>query len=411
MKQIVRFFWLIFPAAFCGLAAVAEEPAETPRDAADAAYPAIERFIKAMELARKRHPDVEKVTYDRLVNYALEGMMAGLDPFSSFIHPEMAEELRSLKDEDGGIDSLGMMVTIRENGPYIAAVDPHGAAAEAGLIPGTNLLEIDELEAAKMEFAALLAALRKPAGVVTKLKVKSRVFPATQEIPLVHRAVPTRSLGEAKMLDGGDGYLRLEMFGRTCASEVEAALDELEEKGMKRLIFDLRGNPGGELGETVKILGLLLPSGTEVVSTRGREEQPTQILKTPARQRRKRAYPVVVLTDRMSASASELTAGALQDLKRAKIVGETSFGKGSVQQIMPMSGGTALRLTIAKYHTPSGNTPHGKGIKPDIEVKFSDEDRARFAEKCRIDSLTPEQRAAVEKWNDPGLDAARKVAE
>jgi carboxyl-terminal processing protease len=132
-------------------------------------------------------------------------------------------------------------------------------------------------------------------------------------------------------------------------------------------------------------------------------------LKTADRQRRKRDYPINVLIDRMSASASELTAGALQDLKRAVIVGETSYGKGSVQNIIPMGGGTALRLTVATYHTPSGKTPHRVGITPDVKVDFTDGDRERLALALRRVALTAEEAKQLEGWNDPVLEAARSA--
>ena len=134
-------------------------------------------------------------------------------------------------------------------------------------------------------------------------------------------------------------------------------------------------------------------------------------LKTPDRQRRKRDYPITVLIDRMSASASELTAGALQDLKRATVIGEVSYGKGSVQNIIPMGGGTALRLTIATYHTPSGNTPHLKGITPDVEIEFTDELREKFTLSLRRDSLTPEESAKLEGWQDPVIKSALENAD
>ena len=203
--------------------------------------------------------------------------------------------------------------------------------------------------------------------------------------------------------------MRLASFGNNCAREMEAALDELEDGGMKSLIFDLRENGGGDLNETVKILGLFLPPGTAVVTTRGRDGQMGEPMKTPDRERRKREYPIAVLVNRMSASASELTSGALQDLKRATIIGEVTYGKGSVQNIIPMGGGTALRLTIATYHTPSGRTPHGKGITPDVLVPIDDITRANFIKRCQIDALGPDERKAIEAWQDPVLEAALKL--
>lgn len=386
---------------------VSAAPANPP-DSEDASYPAIKRFIEVMDTVRKRHPDVDRLAYDRLVNHALEGMLAGLDPHSSFIHPEMAARMKDNPGMNPEVSSLGLVFGLRDDGPYVATVAPQGPAAVAGILPGSALLEIDGRKIEGAEFSGWIAALKKPAGTVTRLLLKSPAAPRPEEVTLTHRWIEERSITETKLWDktNGVGYVRLATFGSGCAREMEAALDELEDGGMKSLILDLRENGGGDLGETVKILGLFVPPETAVVTTRGRDEDAVTEMKTPARQRRKRDYPMVVLIDRMSASASELTAGALQDLKRATIIGELSYGKGSVQNIIPMGGGTALRLTIATYHTPSGNTPHRKGITPDVAVPISDADRDHFQNRCRIDTLTPEQRKENETWNDPVMKSA-----
>jgi carboxyl-terminal processing protease len=389
--------------------AFAESPG--PPDTEEAAYPAIERFVEVLEAVHKRHPDVDKVAYDRLVNHALEGMLASLDPHSSFIHPEMATQMREHADLNPELPSLGFALGLREDGPYIANVTPLGPAALANILPGSSILEIDGRKTEGTAFSEIIPPLRRAPGETTKLLLKSPAAPRPFEVLLVHRAVEERSVVETKIWDGarGIGYIRLASFGNNCAREMEAALDELEDAGMKSLIFDLRENGGGDLHETVKILGLVLPPSTAVVTTRGRDGESGEPMKTPDRQRRKREYPVVVLLNRMSASASELTAGALQDLKRATIVGEISYGKGSVQNIIPMGGGTALRLTIATYHTPSGNTPHRKGITLDVPVMIDDAARANFQKRCRINSLAPDERKEIDAWQDPVIEAALKV--
>ena len=394
-----------FVCLLCGISTFAHA---APPDAEEAAYPAIERFVEVLETVRKRHPDVDRLAYDRLVNHALEGMLASLDPHSSFIHPEMAKQMQDHKDLNPESPSLGLTLGLRDDGPYIAAVSPLGAAAVAGVLPGSSLLEIDGRKTQGVDFADLAGPLRRAAGETTRLRLKSPAAPRSLEVALVHRVVAQRSVAEAKIWakETGLGYVRLATFGNGCAREMEAALDELEDSGMKSLIFDLRENGGGDLAETVKILGLFLPPNTAVVTTRGREGESAEPLKTPDRQRRRRDYPLVVLLDRMSASASELTAGALQDLKRATVVGEVSYGKGSVQNIIPLGGGTALRLTIATYHTPSGNTPHRKGIAPDVAVVIDEASRAFFAKRCQIQSLSPDERKLIEAWADPVITAA-----
>jgi len=388
----------------CGIASLASAAAPVPPDPEEAAYPAIERFVEVLEAVRKRHPDVDRLAYERLVNHALEGMLASLDPHSSFIHPEMARLMEN-KDLDAELPSLGLTLGLRADGPYIAAVSPQGPAAAAGVLPGSGLLEIDGRKTQEVEFANLLGPLGRSPGETSRLLLKSPAAPQPAEVALVHRVVERRSVAEARLRDSEIGYVRLAVFGKGCAREMEAALDELEDRGMKSLILDLRGTGGGDLHETVTTLGPFLPPGTAVVTTRGREGDTAEPMKTPDRQRRKRDYPLVVLIDRMSASASELTAGALQDLKRAKIVGEVSYGKGSVQNILPMGGGTALRLTVATYHTPSGNTPHRKGITPDVAVNMDDAARENFAKRCRIDSLGPDERKTIDAWEDPVMKA------
>lgn len=393
-----------------GLATIANAVPPALPDSEDAAYPAIERMIEVLETVRKRHPDLDKLAYERLVNHALEGMLSSLDPYSSFIHPEMARQMESDKSLDPDVPSLGLTLGLRDDGPYIAAVNPLGPAALAGVLPGSALLEIQGRKTTGGDFKELLGSLVRPPGETTTLLLKSPAAPRPLEVKLVHKMVAQRSVAEAKIWDKtrGIGYVRLATFGPNSAREMEAALDELEDGGMKSLIFDLRENGGGSLDETVKILGLLLPPATAVVTTRGRDGD-SDPLKTPDRQRRRREYPVVVLIDRMSASASELTAGALQDLKRATIIGEVSYGKGSVQNIIPLGGGTALRLTIATYHTPSGNTPHRKGITPDVVVPISDQDRTNFIKRSQSAALPLDEAKAIEAWQDPVMAAALKA--
>jgi len=383
----------------------AESPA--PPDPDDTAYPAIERYVQVLETVRREHYDFDKVAYDRLVNHSLEGMLSSLDPFSMFIHPEMAAGMK-----DGKIDphvaSLGLSLGVRDDGPYLAGIDTHGPAASAGLLAGSAVLKINGAEVKDVPWQELLERLNRPPGETTKLLLKSVAAPKPQEISLTHITVETRSLAESKLLESDKtiGYLRLAQFGDSCAKEMEAALDDLEDQGMKSLIFDLRGNPGGNLDQTVRILGLFLPPSTAVVTTKGRGGVIGEPLKTPDRQRRKREYPITVLIDRMFASASELTSGALQDLNRAKIIGETSYGKGSVQKILPMGGGTALRLTFAHYYTPADRSPHGVGITPDVPVTLTEEDRACFELFRHRESLKPEEAKKLAAWKDPVMAKA-----
>ncbi len=378
-----------------------------PADPKEAAYPALERFVEVMETVRARHPDLDKLTYDRLINQALDGMLSSLDAHSSFIHPEMKQMVGKEGTLDNEVKSLGLSIGKDSEKFFISAVARSGPAEKAGLIPRTTILRINGTEPGETPLAEILENLHARPGEKTKFTLRNPERPGELEVELTHRYVEERSLIEAAPLPSNPsvGYLRLASFGANCAREIEAALDELEDKGMKSLIIDLRENGGGDLHQTVQILGLFVPPATAVVSVRERNK-PEEFLKTPDRQRRKREYPIAVLIDRNSASASELTAGSLHDLKRATIIGEKSYGKGSVQNIVPMGNGTALRLTIATYHTPSGNTPHLKGITPDIAIPYTDADRNFFEQAGHPDSLTPAEKSALEAWKDPAIKAA-----
>lgn len=394
--------------------APAEIPApaknEAPAELTEAAYPALERFIKVVEMTKARHPDLDKLSYDRLINRALDGMLSSLDPHSSFIYPEMQDMMTEDGKLNNEIPSLGLSLGKNSESLYLSAVENNGPAALAGLKPNMKVLQINKQDTAKVPLKNALELLVGNAGQTTQLVLQDPSKHAQSDVTLTHRFVEERSLILAKSLEKNPqiGYLRLAQFGANCAREIEAALDELEDKGMKSLILDLRENGGGDLHETVQILGLFVAPNTAVVSVRERNK-PEEFLKTPTRQRRNRPYPMVVLIDRHSASASELTAGSLKDLKRATIIGELSYGKGSVQNIIPMGNSTALRLTIATYHTPSGETPHYKGITPDKVITFTDADRENFLKAARVSSLSPTDKEAFDKWTDPAITEAIKV--
>ncbi|QTN33579.1 S41 family peptidase [Akkermansiaceae bacterium] len=390
------------------LASLLSANAETaPADPKEAAYPALERFVEVLETVRARHPDLDKLTYDQLINQALDGMLSSLDAHSSFIHPEMRQMITGEGTLDNEIKSLGLSIGMDSGKTFVSSVAPSGPAAKAGIVPRTTILKINGAEPGAAGLSETLASLQGVPGAKTKLTLRNPERPGEIEMELTHRYVEERSVTIAAPLPGHaeTGYIRLASFGAKCSREVEAALDELEDKGMKSLILDLRENGGGDLHQTVKILGLFVPPATAVVSVRERGK-PEEFLKTPDRQRRKRDYPIAVLIDRNSASASELTAGSLHDLKRATVIGEKSYGKGSVQNIIPMGSGTALRLTIATYHTPSGNTPHLKGIAPDIAIGFTQSDRDFFQQSGHPDSLTPAEKSALGAWTDPAIKAA-----
>ena len=391
-----------------------EKASSAPLPDHDEGYEHVERFIQILEEVRTNHPDADKLSYERLVNYALEGMVGSLDTFSGFYHPETVQYMNfeSAKIEDQfAVPSLGISLAERDDTVYLAQVREHSAAERAGLRAGDVMIKAEDTDLSELELPAVQASLAGQPGQKLKLTVYRKSARREVEVELLHAVVKQAALPDAFLLEqyGAPtiGYARLTEFTATAARELEAALDDLEDRGMKSLILDLRGNPGGLLNVAVDLLGLFLPPETEVVSIQGRSPKANlPALKTGERQRVKRDYPMVVLLDRNSASASELVGGALQDLKRATLVGETSFGKGSVQNIESRPGGTALRLTFATYHTPSGRTPHEVGVDPDIAIEISDEDLANFERFKVRKSATPETLELLKKWTDPTLQAA-----
>jgi carboxyl-terminal processing protease len=392
------------------------EPAAPAGEAASAAgksdpYPAIERFIRVLEAVQANHPDESLVDSDRLVNRALEGMLGSLDRHSSFIHPETYAVV-----EDAHIDphlpALGFTLGQREDGLYLTAVDDASPASAAGLRPGDRLLAADAKDLAGIPLDDALAMLAGNPGEVLALRAQRPQEPEAREAKLVRVARHALAVTDADLLENSTvGYFALNEFTAAAPHEVEQALDKLEDSGMTALVMDLRGNPGGLLTASVEILGFFLAPETEVVFTRGRSpENSSPALKTPARQRRQRDYPLHVLVDSHSASASELVSAALQDLKRARVYGEKTYGKGSVQNIIPMGGGTALRLTIATYHTPSGRTPHLVGVTPDVLVPVTEADRANLEISRRREAATPLERQKLAAWTDPVLASAAAAA-
>jgi len=216
--------------------------------------------------------------------------------------------------------------------------------------------------------------------------------------------------GDFKLIDVVNkiGYLRINQFGERTADELEAALRKLDAQGMKGLIMDLRDNPGGLLDQSVKVAEKFLPKDKLVVSTEGRNPSDTRRHLADSHSK-VRDYPVVILVNRGSASASEIVAGCFKDYKRAELVGELTFGKGSVQSILQMQNGAALRLTTAKYYTPSHKQIHGRGIGPDHKVVHTPEQQRDLAVKRAtggLDALEPVERERVEKAQDDQLKKA-----
>ena len=363
----------------------AQEAEATPEMDPESPYDNVQVLARAMQLIRQDYVDDDKISYRDLTYSALRGMLAELDPHSQFMEPRdfrgMQEDTRS---EFGG---LGVVVTMEEGALTIVNPMEDSPGFEAGLKPGDRILRINGISTEKLTLMQAVDKLRGDAGEKVTLTIQR---PSTKEIKdyeLTRIIIKVKSVKDAQILPSADpqdlkvGYVRITQFNEPTADELSRTLDKLEKEGMQALVLDLRYNPGGLLSSAVDVSGLFLPAGTKVVSTEGR--LPGREYRTSARGGKVRSYPIAVLVNYASASGSEVVAGALKDLKRAIIVGETTFGKGSVQSVISLPDGSALRLTTAKYFTPGRQVIHQIGVTPNIRIALTQQQEFDLLESRR----------------------------
>ncbi len=376
--------YYIMSALFCAGLLAAQEPAAPAAEASttssmeDAlsedhkeALEEMARFTVAMEQIRRLHVEgggQEDLGYKELVDAAIAGMMGRLDRFSSYVSGRDVEDLKvETQGEFGGIGAV-----VSSDGRWIRIVSAieEGPSWDAGLQPQDQVIEIDGESVRGWTVQQAVDKLRGPPGSEVKLRLRrpgeNRVF----EVSLARQVIRTRSVRKHVLLEPGIGYVRVSSFADPTADLLRRELTALDKAGAESLILDLRGNPGGLLRAAVEVSALFLPKDSLVVKTKGREGEVKSEYRTQTRPHRLDPK-LVVLINRGSASASEIVSGALQDSDRAEIIGEKSFGKASVQSILPLPDGSALRLTTATYYTPSAREIHGKGIEPDERVRFS----------------------------------------
>lgn len=386
------------------------EPKPEPRPAAppvkpppEDAYVQMEMLTRAMEMVRQNYVDESKITYEELVEGALEGMLARLDPHCEYMGKTLFEDMQ--REQSDTSEGIGITIALRQNILTIITVREDGPASAAGVLAGDQLVRINDVLTDSVGVIEAMQLLKGKTGDEVRLTVRRPGTKQFLEFKVKHETLAETSVHDAMLLPpklAGEykiGYTRVSQFNAPTAKELSAALDELEKEGMRAFVLDLRNNPGGLVDSAVAICGEFLPENTVVVTTEGRvASQNPPPYRTPSRNGKEpRKYPIAVLINHGSASASELTAGALQDLKRAIVVGTTSFGKGSVQTILPMKNGAAMRLTTAKYYTPGHRTIHENGVEPNIVSALTTEEESRVA-KWRASHGTGEA-AALELAN------------
>lgn len=341
----------------------------------DDIYHNLELFTRVLERVRAEYVDGDKLSYQDLVHGALKGMLGSLDPHSEFMEPVKYEELS--KDTKGEFGGVGIVIGLRDRTLTVIEPMEDTPAFKAGVLPGDKIVKIDGKSTDNFTTEDAVKILRGEPGSEVKITIsrgaETKEVVLERDIIKVHKVKDINGKREFPLGEDKVGYVRLLQFDEQTSFDLEDALKKLEGQGMKSLVLDLRGNPGGLLDQAVKVCEKFLPRGKLIVSTEGGNPADNSTYKSSGRNARTET-PIAILVNGGSASASEIVAGCLQDLNRAIIVGEQTFGKGSVQKIIPLPDGAALRLTTSKYYTPSHKVIHEKGITPNIVVKMTEEE-------------------------------------
>lgn len=381
----------------------------------DSLFDNMELFSRVLHRVREDYVDGDKVTFQELIYGALKGMLNTLDPHSEFMEPIKYDELK--KDTEGVFGGVGIVVGLRDN--YLTVISPmeDTPAYQAGIMSGDRIIKIDGTSTEKFNLQDAVKRLRGLSGTDLTLTTFRPSNGQVKDYKLTRAEIKVETIKdingrqEYPLMDGKIGYVRITQFNEPTATDLEKALGKLEKQGMQALIMDLRNNPGGLLDQAVKVCEKFLPARQLIVTTEGRMAQAKSEYHSRGGSKHP-AYSMVILVNGGSASASEIVAGCMQDLKRAIIVGEQTFGKGSVQSILPLQDGSALRLTTAKYYTPSHKVIHEKGIKPDIEVPISiDEEEALLFKRSAgtaeaMDVLEDSKKDFVKAVRDVQLERA-----
>ncbi len=330
----------------------------------DETYKQLELFARVLSYVQNNY--VEPVQEEQLIHGAIKGMLETLDPHTLFMPPEVFKEMKI--DTSGEFGGLGIEVVKKDE--VITVVSPldDTPAARAGIRRGDQILAIDDEATKGMDVARVISKLRGPAGKKIVLSIMREGFNAPREIVVIRDHIRLVSI-EGQLYEG-IGYVRVKNFQERTDAYLRKELDRLRTLNgaeLKGLVVDLRNNPGGLLDQAVAVSDRFLPGNLTIVTTRGRDGRNTTEERSKDRDTEK-AYPLVVLVNGGSASASEIVAGALQDHRRAVVMGTPTFGKGSVQTVIELEDGSGLKLTIARYYTPKGRSIQERGITPDFIV-------------------------------------------
>ncbi len=342
-----------------------KEKPKTEREKKEDLYSQVELFSYALTTIQSEYTDEPKSK--DLIYGSLKGMLSSLDPHSQFLDPDDYKDLKT--ETEGKFGGLGIEISIRDGLLTVISPLEDTPAWKAGIKAGDKIVKIEDEITRDMTLSEAVKKLRGKPGTEVKITTLREDDFKIQELTITREVIHVQDIKDAQILEDKIGYVRLTEFREDSYKELHKALSKLKNDGANSLIFDLRNNPGGLLNVAIDITEEFLPAGKLIVSTKGRHPEQNTETKSKNGNSDFTNWPMVVLINEGSASGSEILAGALKDNKRAIILGAKSFGKGSVQSVIPLPDGSGLRLTTSKYFTPSGKSIHGIGIVPDIEVK------------------------------------------
>jgi carboxyl-terminal processing protease len=360
-RRLAIFGWLVIVSLVIGGFLISEMPMKSA--VADSQeYQNLRLFTEALTIIKNSY--VEKVNTQDLIYGALKGMLGTLDPHSGFMPPEEYKEMQI--DTRGEFGGLGIQIGVKKGMLTVIAPIEDTPAWKAGIKAGDKIIKVEGESTRDMTLFEAVKKMRGPSGTKVTITIVREGWKEPKDFTITRNVIKIKSV-KYKVVDDGIGYIKINQFQERTASDLANALKNLSDKKIDSLVLDLRNNPGGLLKSAVDVTEQFLPPDKLVVYIKGRSVKKTEYMTTGNHPHYD--LPMIVMVNHGSASASEIVAGALKDWKRAVLLGVRTFGKGSVQSVIPLSGGSGLRLTTAKYYTPKGISIQNEGIEPDIVVK------------------------------------------
>ncbi len=370
----------------------------------------VKYFREVLQTVKENYVDGSKAGYDDLTRAALKGMVSQLDPHSEFL---TAEEFAETED-DLSSEFTGVGIRVEQRDGKIMVITPIAdtPAERAGIRRGDQLLKVDGKLLDNPSVDKTIKVIRGEPGTNVVLTMFRAAQGKTIDYTLQRERIRVDSVRHVQLQAGGVGFIQITQFSERTGAEFAKALEALEKQGLRALVIDLRNNPGGLLDAAVDVCDAFFERGELIAYTQGRTPESRENHLAEGSHHH-RTYPIAILVNGGTASAAEIVTGAMRDTKRAVIVGEKSFGKGSVQSVIPLKNGEGMRLTIAKYYTPSGVSIHEKGIQPQVEIEMSPDDEAKIRlQEARNDLAAPAEfadRFGFQPVEDIQLRAAQEV--